>query len=1324
MSLRKSSITRDPSSPASFGLSSPTATRSGTRRREPSESYPLPTNPLTSPVGGSKFFREDSSAAQPPASLLRRRTDFKEGTATSETEDKERDKAREEGTDHPLPTGTLKRSTTGPLSAGLNGPSSPWSSAPQSAGFNPIGGAFGSFALSASQGTSASERRSGFGSTKGQSRFTGFMPKDSNEESIKNIREKQSAGELGKIDEGSQSHQAQSWMDLRRDPMLPVDMDEGARTGSAALGGAQDISPPQGQAVGATARRESKEDYGFSAFGMTPDHLPSGLRDMLQNRDQLQHLGHQQQGGSDLHEPMSPTDTNPFQSPETHPQDLDTDGSDIQTAHLPGLASQAGEQGNLPGYSVLGGLGGFGRTHIGPESDRSQTSSAGPNRQFPNLSGLGGLPGLGNSTWGSGPPIGTPLRERTSTNTFADNFIGSSAEIQSPSLAGLGPSNIFGAGTNAGFGGATNVSRAGRLGSLFPTTMQDEMRSREDLGQHDEGMGSEGRDRNLGGIAAIGQSRFDMGLGRESDSPFVAARGAFDDILGPESGDTAATPHGQAQSLGGMPGVPSSTVPSASFNQGPQQRAPPPPDMRHGQGPGSSASNQPPPAQQRTMVMPDRMRWIYRDPQGNTQGPWSGLEMHDWYKAGFFSPELLVKKYEDPDYEPLAQLIRRIGNSREPFLVPQIGIPHGPPGGGPSAWSGQNPSTNTQSTSTGQPPFASAFPSFGTTLTAEQQNALERRKQEEQYLMARQKEHLQAQHQYQRQIQMTGQHGGLPQQLQHHSSAHSLHSQPSLGSITSPGGYQQSPSQAQVQTAQGGPGFFDNSFRPAPTANAGPMGGDHDVLSRMKEPEMSGMLGRLNLGQGSQPPFGGQPGQFDHQLDAVQAQQVAQMLTDRSRLQREQAEYDSQQRFGHHEEQAAATRFQQFQGLRGSQMQEPTAPAEGTIGKLQKQLPETPQQQEIDEGQEQLSRYHAHLSSPRNQTLGDAKLSELLSLTEQVQKAASAKQSPAPQSPWDKIETAMPQPFPPPPSQSPLPAPAARRSQHNVAEALTAESRSRSETPIETPTSIAPWAKEPAEAPKGPSLKEIQELEAKKAAQREAEEISSRRAAFEKDMMAQAIVPQPAPGLPTSSTWGSGQSPVTPGSAAASAWTKPLAGKPTAPGTASGGKTLAQIQKEEEARKKLAAKTSATAGVGPAGPAPPLSSGKRYADLASKNTPQSNIGGGAWTTVGANGKTKVIAPPVPAASNRAVSSTALPAAASRPKPTTTPSRSATMGGAINQVNAQEEFKKWAITELRPDLKGNISGMSLFGSNEAEDHANYSQSMNLLLPLWLYPTTAI
>ncbi|RMZ79323.1 hypothetical protein DV737_g3456, partial [Chaetothyriales sp. CBS 132003] len=161
------------------------------------------------------------------------------------------------------------------------------------------------------------------------------------------------------------------------------------------------------------------------------------------------------------------------------------------------------------------------------------------------------------------------------------------------------------------------------------------------------------------------------------------------------------------------------------FAQSANRRTPTGSDLDQGQ---LAQDGQLPAAQQRQMVMPDRMRWIYRDPQGTIQGPWSGLEMHDWFKAGFFTAELLVKKVEDADFEPLAQLVRRIGNSREPFLVPQIGVPHGPAASTSPNW--PNPASSVAGSA--QPPFASAFPSFGTTLTAEQQNALERRKQEEQ----------------------------------------------------------------------------------------------------------------------------------------------------------------------------------------------------------------------------------------------------------------------------------------------------------------------------------------------------------------------------------------------------------------------------------------------------------------------------------------------------------------------------------------------------------------------------------------------------------------
>jgi len=105
------------------------------------------------------------------------------------------------------------------------------------------------------------------------------------------------------------------------------------------------------------------------------------------------------------------------------------------------------------------------------------------------------------------------------------------------------------------------------------------------------------------------------------------------------------------------------------------------------------------------MVMPDRMRWVYQDPNGYLQGPFTGLEMNEWYKGNFFTAEILVRKLEDSKFEPLGQLVRRIGNPFEPFLVPQLGIPHEePPRGGSFAPGGRG-----------------ALPSFGRTLHAEEQ---------------------------------------------------------------------------------------------------------------------------------------------------------------------------------------------------------------------------------------------------------------------------------------------------------------------------------------------------------------------------------------------------------------------------------------------------------------------------------------------------------------------------------------------------------------------------------------------------------------------------
>ncbi|KAF2760596.1 hypothetical protein EJ05DRAFT_484306 [Pseudovirgaria hyperparasitica] len=1298
LNLRKTSISHQAlNSPGAFGLSSPTGSRS-TRRRDTSDAYPFP-NPVTSP-STSRFPREEtSSAVTPPPSLIRRRTDLKDPPSS---EDKDKEKSRD--ADAPNPFGSLKRTTTAPFAGAIGSPTSPWSAGPQSAGF----GVFGNFAIgTGGQVGPTNDKRLGFGSLKGESRFKGLMAKDSAEDISRSMKEKGSSGTLARAPETESSRDITSWLDSRS-KRTPADTEEDLveddlLSGSAALGG-QDASPPRRQTTGfGTPSKPDTRDDGFSAFGMTSDN--TGVPTSFVNRENYQQQTPQSRLRGAQQEPLSsPTTTNPYHSPEndrTGGDHHDAEGSDDHNTHLPGLGgfdSRSGQSGLLDHSGVLRGGGAPYQQHDTAASDRSQTSSVGANRGIPDLgstslAGLGGgLPGLGGPGLPSWPigTAGVPSgRDRLAFGAFGDPMFGSGGDLHSPSIAGLGPSNGFGPGSGT-------IGRSSKMGSLFPAAMQEQMRT-GDHNRHGDDVQYEAGERAPIGQSAYARNAFGApGSGhpaRDSESPFRGGRSNMEEFdnnhrNSRDSGslsDTANTPFG-ISSAQQNPQL--ATQGSASQLRNAQSQ---------NQGVSSSASNQPPAAQQRTMVMPDRMRWIYRDPQGATQGPWSGLEMHDWYKAGFFSPELLVKKAEDPEYEPLAQLIRRIGNSREPFLVPQIGIPHGPAPAQSSTnqWPGTGTAPGTQ------PPFANSFPSFGTTLTAEQQNALERRKQEEQWLMARQKEHL-AQQQVIGKSSIPGlnQHGILTQQLHHHSSAHSLHSQPSFGSITSPGGYQPSPTQGAVPGSQGVPGFFDNSFRtPSQMPSIGVSGAQMDMLGNIREEQLPGMMDRLNL-RTNQPGFGGVPAPYGNQQqpDSNNHEQVAAMLNDRSRLQREQAEHDAKhQNLSQHDQdaiaQASAERLRQFYDLQSQSEADQGAPASEAAGSV---IGKTSGSSADSESEEE-GLYREDEEAPATDDAYKSK-TEPLSLTEQVQKTASAKQTPVQQSPWAKIDTSMPHPFPPPVSQSPLPAPSAQRKQ-NLADALTAETRSQTATPsVETPSaSIAPWAKEPAEAPKGPSLREIQEAEAKQAAQKEELAANTRRIQQERELQALTNAPAPAPGLPSSSTWASGASPLTPSSAtAASPWAKTVPTKTPAQIAAAAKKTLAQIQKEEEARKL---RTATTLPNTVSASAAPLASGKRYADLASKQAGMPpNVGGSVWTTVGASGKTKTpvtSTPSGPASVLRTASASIVPGTSPKPKPassTANAGRSMTTGGPIaSTAHALEEVRKWAIAELKKDLEAVPAG---------------------------------
>ncbi|XP_033839833.1 GRB10-interacting GYF protein 1 [Periophthalmus magnuspinnatus] len=59
------------------------------------------------------------------------------------------------------------------------------------------------------------------------------------------------------------------------------------------------------------------------------------------------------------------------------------------------------------------------------------------------------------------------------------------------------------------------------------------------------------------------------------------------------------------------------------------------------------------------------MKWFYKDPQGEIQGPFSTMEMCEWFQAGYFTMTLLVKRGCDEGFQPLGDVIKMWG--RVPF---------------------------------------------------------------------------------------------------------------------------------------------------------------------------------------------------------------------------------------------------------------------------------------------------------------------------------------------------------------------------------------------------------------------------------------------------------------------------------------------------------------------------------------------------------------------------------------------------------------------------------------------------------------------------------
>lgn len=72
------------------------------------------------------------------------------------------------------------------------------------------------------------------------------------------------------------------------------------------------------------------------------------------------------------------------------------------------------------------------------------------------------------------------------------------------------------------------------------------------------------------------------------------------------------------------------------------------------------------------------IEWMYLDPQGQVQGPFSSKDMMEWFSAGYFPRDLMLRRTCDHRFIPLPEMSRLYGN-RVPFDESPTPTPPPPP---------------------------------------------------------------------------------------------------------------------------------------------------------------------------------------------------------------------------------------------------------------------------------------------------------------------------------------------------------------------------------------------------------------------------------------------------------------------------------------------------------------------------------------------------------------------------------------------------------------------------------------------------------------------
>ncbi|OCF39763.1 hypothetical protein I317_06425 [Kwoniella heveanensis CBS 569] len=602
------------------------------------------------------------------------------------------------------------------------------------------------------------------------------------------------------------------------------------------------------------------------------------------------------------------------------------------------------------------------------------------------------------------------------------------------------------------------------------------------------------------------------------------------------------------------------------------------------------------------------VEWFYRDPNGQEQGPFTGTQMHDWYSHSYFTDDLPLRRASETSFRPLAELKTATGNAVQPFLSPIRPRQMPPNLPIPIAALQQNG-------------HAASLPDQFRNLGVSSPVAADPRISPQPPIQSTPQQFNQ---------------GFLPDR---NAFSPNAYGGPGFGNgLGSPGAFGPAPGQggAWNPMAPGGPrlnGPFGSIGMPSPIGQAPmPFVQPHQQQQyfspQVGSPARGGDMFSPSVGVGAIPPSPWgipqpHPQQGYPQHPVHQQQIPQQQPSPMPAWPTESAQPSAQPEI----EQAVAEALAPVL----AEEQNPTHAEHEAAAPVEK-IAEEEEETAIPEPQPETAVEEESTPNPEPDTATPAK--------PPVQ-SAWGQNSPAVKAPSRKasiVETSVPST---PASAAPTPAAAASKSS-TKATASTPAPPSASESPAlpktvapatpgptATPSALAtpasektpsvaskpaPWAKEDKETktPSGPSLREIQEAEAKRAEARKLALAEARAASASPALTPSASIDD----FPTSIAWGLPSS--NKGQVAAAASSPAAPSTPVMPvwggSDAAPKKTLKQIQEEEEKRKAKAAQAARAAQAAAGAPA---SQKRGYADLAATHAPAPVPG---WTTVGAGGK--------------------------------------------------------------------------------------------------------